>query len=113
MKNGFSLLEVLVALTVASILAIGLITAQNRAFYLVRDCKDRWENLNLSAWVLAERYPNALKTPTGGWVSINGEAGEGSWRLKTQSTGNGTLWYTLSTKVSGSELTWEWPEKTP
>ena len=113
MKNGFSLLEVLVALTVASILAIGLITAQNRAFYLVRDCKDRWENLNLAARVLTERYPNALKTPTGGWVRQSGAAKEGSWRLETRPKGNGTLWYTLSTKISGSELTWEWPEKNP
>ncbi|MDY7000885.1 MAG: prepilin-type N-terminal cleavage/methylation domain-containing protein [Thermodesulfobacteriota bacterium] len=113
MRNGFSLLEVLVALTVASILAIGLITAQNRAFYLARDCEDRWENLNLSARFLAERYPDALKTPTGGWVSLGDAAKKGSWRLETQSNGNGTLWYTLSTKVSGSALTWEWPEKNP
>jgi len=113
MKNGFSLLEVLVALTVASILALGLITAQNRAFYLIRDCKDRWENLNLSACILAERYPNALKTPTGGWVSQDGAAEDGSWRLETRSKGDTIRWYTLSTKVSGSELTWEWPEKIP
>ncbi len=113
MKNGFSLLEVLVALTVASILALGLITAQNRTFYLVRDYKDRWKNLNLSAWILAERYPKALKTPTGGWVNLGNAAEEGSWRLETRWSGNGTLWYTLSTKVSGSVLAWEWPEKTP
>ena len=100
------------ALVVASILALGLITAQNRAFYLIQDCRDRWGNLNMSASLLAQRYPEALKTPTGGWIDQNGPI-KGSWRLEIQPGQDGTMWYTLHTKVSGSALRWEWPEKNP
>lgn len=104
---GFSLVEILVALTVAAILSLALIAAQRRAFDMADAGKERWTCLNVAMALMVETTPSQLATPTGGW-SRRVMPPEGDWMTtRTYVPGAGS-WQTLSTRSGRSEMTFEW-----
>jgi prepilin-type N-terminal cleavage/methylation domain-containing protein len=54
-EAGFSLIEVLIALAVAGILALGLVTAQGHSLTTTARAEDLWRNINLAQALLAGR----------------------------------------------------------
>ena len=74
---GFSLIEVLIALAVAGILALGLVTAQGHSLTTTARAEELWRNINLAQALLAEgstvvceSHPSWVAWPDiqgGGW----------------------------------------------
>ena len=73
---GFSLIEVLIALAVAGILALGLVTAQGHSLTTTARAEDLWRNINLAQVLLigrsvaCESHPSWVAWPNiqrGGW----------------------------------------------
>ena len=67
---GFSLVEVLIALAVAGILALGLVTAQGHSLTTTARAEDLWRNINLAQVLAAgqsteacESYPSWVAWP--------------------------------------------------
>lgn len=104
---GFSLVEILVALTVAAVLSMALITAQRRAFDMAENGIERWRCLELAMATLAENSDAQLSTPTGGW-SKRVLPPEGEWRLVREYVPNAGSWLTLTLRSGRTELAFEW-----
>ena len=107
-RTGFSLVEILVALTVAAILSLALIAAQRRAFDMAENGIERWRCLDLAMATLAENPEAQLSTPTGGW-STRMLPPEGEWRLEREYVPNAGSWLTLTLRSGRTELSFAWP----
>lgn len=106
---GFSLVEVLVALTVAAILSLALIAAQRRAFDMAENGIERWRCLDLAMTILVENPLSKLSTPTGGW-SERALPPEGQWRLDREYLPRAGSWLTLTLKSGDTQLRFEWAD---
>lgn len=107
-RTGFSLVEILVALTVAAILSLALIAAQRRAFDMAENGIERWRCLDLAMATLAENSEARLSTPTGGW-SKRMLPPEGEWMLEPEYVPNAGSWLTLTLRSGLTELSFAWP----
>ncbi len=112
-QDGFSLLEVIVALAVSAILASSLLTIQNQSAHYMEMGRDSLASLNAAQDILARRYPDQLQT-TPEWITWSGKA-QGEWRLQ-QSFDAGeknTVSYALDVKVKDYTLRLHWfaPDK--
>lgn len=106
-RTGFSLVEILVALTVAAVLSLALIAAQRRAFDMAANGIERWRCLDLAMAILAENPESQLATPTGGW-SQRVLPPEGEWKLEREYVPNAGSWLTLTLRSGRTELSFEW-----
>ncbi|WP_462326221.1 prepilin-type N-terminal cleavage/methylation domain-containing protein [Desulfobaculum sp.] len=106
-RAGFSLLEVLIALMVAAVLAVGLMSAQGHIVHLAERGRGIWDNLNMTTRLMAEDYPDRLTTPSAGFVPDSEQPG-GEWQLERTGSIDGLGRYALTTKVPDATLRWEW-----
>ncbi len=106
-RSGFSLVEILVALTVAAILSLALIAAQRRAFDMAETGRERWRCMDLAMSLVVETPSTQLGAPTGGWVQHQLPP-EGEWKMERSSILGIGNWQTLSVRSGRSELTFEW-----
>lgn len=106
---GFSLIEVLVALAVAAVLSLALITAQQRAFEMAQAGSDRWRTLDLALAILVENPPAQIAAPTGGWVQRTSPP-EGEWMMTREYVAQAGSWQTLSTQAGKGFLAFAWPD---
>jgi prepilin-type N-terminal cleavage/methylation domain-containing protein len=106
-KNGFSLIEIIVALVIAATLSISFLGVQRQSALLAQSSKDSWNVLNLSQDILAHKYPEKMNVLSSGWVFWPGPPA-GSFRVELEtisSTGKG--YYTLETKSENYSLLWK------
>ncbi|WP_291319820.1 prepilin-type N-terminal cleavage/methylation domain-containing protein [Desulfonatronospira sp.] len=106
---GFSLVELLVALVVGSLMAYALLNAQQYSLFLAADHKKSWESLNLTQKLLAEQGQDELSRPRGIWMEFPDAPGA-RWRtVQSGEFGDLLVWIDLDTEVHGKEQTWSWP----
>ncbi|WP_319763666.1 type II secretion system protein [Maridesulfovibrio sp.] len=106
-KNGFSLIEIIVALVIAATLSMSFLGVQRQSALLAQSAKDSWNVLNLSQDVLAHKYPEKMNVLSAGWISWPGPPA-GSFRVELEtvsSTGKG--YYHLETKSDSYSLLWK------
>ena len=106
-RNGFSLVEILVALTVAAILSLALITAQRRAFDMAETGKERWRCVDIAMAVMVENPPSQLDVPTGGWVP-RVLPPLGDFKTSREYVPGAGSWQTLTVRSGRSEMDFEW-----
>ena len=106
-KNGFSLIEIIVALTIAATLSISFLGVQRQSALMAQSSKDSWEVLNLSQDILAHKYPANISVVSSGWIPWPGPpSGSFKMNMETLSTvGIGA--YTLETRCENYTLEWK------
>ena len=113
-QTGFSLLEVLMALIVASILAATLLGAQRHSMLLADINKGTWEALNLGQDILLSKPLRDITTPVPSWVEWT--AAPGSRFRLTRERMAGSEYaeqFRLETEIAGQSVTWEWQHLQP
>lgn len=108
-QAGFSLLEVLMALIVASILAATLLGVQRHSMRLTEINLGTWEALNLGQDILLSKNPKELVNPIPSWVDWAPYPG-GKLRLgRERMFGSEYVeHFLLETEASGYTISWEW-----
>lgn len=79
-EAGFTLVEVLVALAVAAILALTLIGGQRQSLNLASSALATWDHLNFSQELLAANPPQKQETEYADWVAWPEREGA-EWRF--------------------------------
>lgn len=106
-SKGFSLIEILVALTIAAVLSISFLGVQRQNALMAQASADTWESLNLSQDVLAHKYPDGFNVISSGWISWPGPP-SGRIRVGIESiSASGVGEYTLETEASGYSMLWK------
>ncbi|TIH18066.1 type II secretion system protein [Marinifilum sp. JC120] len=106
-NNGFSLIEIIVALTIAATLSISFLGVQRQSALMAQSSKDSWNVLNLSQDILAHKYPDKLNVLSSGWASWPGPP-EGSFRVGLETvSSSGKGFYTLETRSDDYTLEWK------
>ncbi|WP_291321886.1 prepilin-type N-terminal cleavage/methylation domain-containing protein [Desulfonatronospira sp.] len=108
--NGFSLVELMVALVVGAILAHAVLSLQKYSVYLASNQHYTLSNLNYVQELLARKGLEELSTPSGVWISTP-EIYGGRWRTVggQDVDPEGIRWMHLETEVHGLVLEWSWP----
>ncbi len=85
-EAGFSLIEVLIALAVAGILALGLVTAQGHSLTTTARAEDQWQNINLAQVLTAGLFYNECDSYPSwvAWPGIQGASWKQSEELSTE-----------------------------
>ncbi len=107
--KGFTLMEVLVALVVAALLASGLLAVQRHGLDQARDGDILWEHVNLAQEALLGQDLTDVRDDTG-WQWVLPPADK-QWRISpglTREAGAGP-WTTLTTRTPERTLEWSWP----
>lgn len=106
MKNGFSLIEIIVALTIAATLSLSFLGVQRQSALMAQSSKDSWDVLNLSQDILSHKYPDGLNVVSSGWIPWPGPP-QGQFRVGLETVSSkGFGFYTLQT--SSGEYTLDW-----
>lgn len=106
-KNGFSIIEIIVALTIAATLSITFLGVQRQSALMAQVSKDSWDVLNLSQDILAHKYPDGLAMVSSGWIPWPGPP-EGDFRVGLETiTSIGVGHYLIETKSGGYTLGWK------
>ncbi len=84
--QGFSLVEIMVALVVASILALTLIGAQRQSLNLASSALAVWEHLNFSQELMLEKPPKEQDVATPGWM-LWPDREDAQWRFVQEEEG--------------------------
>ncbi len=106
-KNGFSLIEIIVALTIAATLSISFLGVQRQSALMAQISKDSWDVLNLSQDILAHKYPDGLAVVSSGWIPWSGPP-QGDFRVGLEtisSTGIGN--YLIETRSGEYTMSWK------
>ncbi|CCO23258.1 type II secretion system protein [Maridesulfovibrio hydrothermalis] len=105
-KNGFSLIEIIVALTIAATLSISFLGVQRQSALMAQVSKDTWNVLNLSQDILAHKYPDGLSVLSSGWIAWPGPP-EGHFRVEMETiTDIGAGYYTIKARSGDYTLDW-------
>lgn len=106
-EKGFSLIEIIVALTIAATLSISFLGVQRQSALMAQSAKDSWNVLNLSQDILAHKYPDRMNMVSSGWVAWPGPP-EGSFRVGVETVSPiGKGFYTLETRSDDYTLEWK------
>lgn len=105
---GFSLVELMVAMVVGSLLAWGLVSAQNYSLGLSSYNNEAWDNINYTQSLMILHGQDNLAQTTGTWVMDPGSP-DYRWRSTLYHSSENNLWAILETRVHGVELKWSWP----
>lgn len=119
--RGFTLVEVLVALVIAAILASGLLAMQQHGLNQASRADVLWLHLNTAQEALMGRN---IGLETSSLVSSNGLASGATppggmapssvWITTSPPTPKWpSPWLTLTTRVHGQETQWSWPVTSP
>lgn len=110
---GFTLMEVLVALVVAAVLAAGLAALQRHGLNQVRDGDALWEHINLAQEALLGQDVARMRDDTGWrWA---GEYADVRWRASPAPAleDRPGEWMVLVTSTPDRILEWFWPNVRP
>lgn len=106
-KNGFSLIEIIVALTIAATLSISFLGVQRQSALMAQASKDSWNVLNLSQDILGHKYPDKLNVVSSSWISWPGPP-QGAFRVGLETVSStGVGFYTLETSSDDYTLDWK------
>lgn len=107
--TGFTLMEVLVALVVAALLASGLLAAQRYGLDQARDGDVLWEHVNLGQEALLGRDLAYVRDDTG-WQWLLPPSDK-QWRIKPALPREAVTgpWTTLTTRTPERTMEWSWP----
>ncbi|WP_319777826.1 prepilin-type N-terminal cleavage/methylation domain-containing protein [Maridesulfovibrio sp.] len=106
-KNGFSLIEIIVALTIAATLSISFLGVQRQSALMAQSSTDSWNVLNLSQDILAHKYPDKMTVLSSSWVPWPGPP-EGSFKVGLETVSStGKAFYTLETRSENYTLNWK------
>lgn len=112
-EQGFTLLEVLVALVVAALLASGLLAVQQHGMNQARDGDERWDHVNLVQEALLGQDMVRMREDTGWrWPAQHGDR---QWRVHPLPAGEDRpgAWMTMVTRTPEQTMEWAWPEARP
>lgn len=106
--SGFTLLEVIIAMAVAAILASSLLTMQSQSAKFQSISRENLQCINLLQEILAVRYPDGL-AGSSSFLSWSGAA-QGEWRLQEQRPpgSTGVRMIDLEGKSGDYTMTWRW-----
>ncbi|WP_320171805.1 prepilin-type N-terminal cleavage/methylation domain-containing protein [Maridesulfovibrio sp.] len=105
-SNGFSLIEIIVALTIAAILSISFLGVQRQSALMAQSSKDSWDVLNMSQDILGHKYPDGMSVVSSGWIPWPGPPA-GDFRVKVESISSvGVGFYSLQTRSGEYTLDW-------
>lgn len=112
-SSGFTLMEVLVALVVAAVLAAGLVALQRHGLNQARDGDALWEHVNLAQEALLGQDMARMRDDTG-WRWTEGYA-DARWRVSPAPALEDRLgeWMVLVTRTPDRTLEWFWPNVQP
>lgn len=116
-SEGFTLIEVLVALVIAAILASGLLALQQHGLNQARRADVLWVHLNTAQEALMGQELGAHEADV--QIASRGIFPAGSdvqdVRITTQppSLERPSPWVSLTTRLEGVELEWSWPAPAP
>ena len=68
-NDGFSLMEVLMAMLIAAVLATALLSVQAQSIAMGDSSDLAWQTMNTAQEILARRFPQQTVNPTGSWVT--------------------------------------------
>lgn len=106
---GFSLVELIVALMVASLMAYALLSAGQYSLSLVTYDKQAWENLNFTQELLATQGIDRLSRTSEAWIA-SPEYPDARWRtIQKSGDREDILWIYMDTDLNKSVLHWSWP----
>ena len=107
-SQGFSLVELMVALVVAALMAHALLSAQHYSLGLATRDQEAWNNLNYSQELMTRKGLTELSRATGTWV-MSLETPEAGWRTVEQPAYlENMYWIEMDTQYRGSILQWSW-----
>ncbi|WP_432734435.1 type IV pilus modification PilV family protein [Maridesulfovibrio sp. FT414] len=105
-EKGFSLIEIIVALTIAATLSLSFLGVQRQSALMAQSAKDSWNVINLSQDVLAHKYPEGLSVVSSGWIPWPGPP-EGHFRVGVETLSSvGSGYYTIETRSGEYSLDW-------
>ncbi len=107
---GFSLLEVIIALAVAAILASSLLSMQNQSARYMEMSRDSLRCLDLTQDILAARFPKDIQASPS-FIRWSEEV-EGEWRIETSRSG-GADTIMLDVRTGGYSMSWSWSRIAP
>lgn len=128
-QDGFTLIEILVALVVAGVMVMGYVGLSQRSVLMVESTREAWDNINFAQEFLSKKPFNEEQDPSlsfDRWPDWTDK--EAYWKLNKESI---RMWdemppdfgnissdsmselgemqrYTLETRVGNSNLSWEW-----
>lgn len=105
-REGFTLIEVLVALAVASLLCVAYIGVMRQSAQFAGDAQDAMRNVAIAQEYFIQNTFTARRLPTPDWITWQGES-LGEWRLATEDAG-GHAKMILETRVAGVAMQWPW-----
>lgn len=105
-KNGFSLIEVIVAMAIAATLSISFLGVQRQSALMAQASKDSWNVLNLSQDVLAHKYPEGVNVVSSGWISWPGPP-PGHFKIGVETlSSTGVGYYSIETRAEEYSMEW-------
>jgi prepilin-type N-terminal cleavage/methylation domain-containing protein len=109
--DGFSLVELMVALVVGALMAHALLSAQHYSLNLASYNKQTWENLNLTQELFVRHGINELSRPSGTWIALPDNP-DAKWRtLQNPGDTDNISWIEMDTDYNSVVLHWSWPLK--
>lgn len=110
---GFTLMEVLVALVVAALLASGLLALQRHGLNQARDGDTLWIHVNLAQEALMGKDLARMRDDTG-WLWPQ-QHPDRQWRIVATPIleGRSGPWMMLTTRTPERTLDWLWPGVRP
>lgn len=115
--RGFTLVEVLVALVIAAILASGLLAAQRHGLNQARRADLLWLHLNTAQEALMGvdigRGDSRLALAPGGVSPFGHDPFSVRITTNPPTPERPSPWVTLTTRLEGREMDWSWPATSP
>ncbi|WP_198145869.1 prepilin-type N-terminal cleavage/methylation domain-containing protein [Desulfonatronovibrio magnus] len=108
-QEGFSLVEIIVALLVGTILISALFRIQGYSLDLYSRDNAVWENINFFQDISVRKDMDELARPTGIWTQDQYQS-QIAWRtIHISRDSHMTEWVGLETRIDETVFRWSWP----
>lgn len=106
-SNGYSLIEVLVALVVLSIMCSALVSLNCKNQAIISASNSIYDSINIFQELSAKKGLRDLEHATGSWLEI--EKGDKVFWKASVENGDLTNWNVLKIRDNGHVSKWLWP----
>ncbi|PTN34325.1 prepilin-type N-terminal cleavage/methylation domain-containing protein [Desulfonatronum sp. SC1] len=116
LSQGFTLVEVLVALVIAAILSSGLLASQRHGLNQASRADVLWLHLNTAQEALMGRdigRGDSHLTAPGGMLPDSRDPLAARITTNPPTPERPSPWVTLTTRLEGREMVWSWPATSP